>query len=100
MTAILTATDLTKTYGAVKALDGLSLSVEPGGVYGVLGPNGAGKSTLFRIWLGLVKPTSGQITVMGGSPGTPRRCSADRLWSSSTNRRRAWTRWASTRCGP
>ena len=73
MTAILTATDLTKTYGAVKALDGLSLSVEPGGVYGVLGPNGAGKSTLFRIWLGLVKPTSGQITVMGGSPGTPRR---------------------------
>ena len=73
MTAILTATDLTKTYGAVKALDGLSLSVEPGGVYGVLGPNGAGKSTLFRIWLGLVKPTSGQISVMGGPPGAPRR---------------------------
>lgn len=73
MSAILTATDLTKTYGAVKALDALTLSVEPGGVYGVLGPNGAGKSTLFRIWLGLVRATSGQATVMGGPPGQPRR---------------------------
>ncbi|WP_296817306.1 ABC transporter ATP-binding protein [Brevundimonas sp.] len=73
MTAILTASALTKTYGAVKALDSLDLQIEPGGVYGVLGPNGAGKSTLFRIWLGLVKPSSGQITVMGGPPGAPRR---------------------------
>ncbi len=56
MTAILTANDLTKSYGAVKALDALTLSIGAGGVYGVLGPNGAGKSTLFRIWLGLVRP--------------------------------------------
>ena len=46
MTAILTAEGLTKTYGAVKALDDLTLSAPEGGVYGVLGPNGAGKSTL------------------------------------------------------
>lgn len=73
MTAILTATNLTKTYGDVHALDGLTLEAPEGGVYGVLGPNGAGKSTLFRIWLGLIRPTSGQATVLGGSPGLPRR---------------------------
>lgn len=73
MTAILTASSLTKAYGSVRALDSLSLEVPEGGVYGVLGPNGAGKSTLFRIWLGLIRPTSGDATVMGHAPGTPRR---------------------------
>ncbi len=73
MTAILTATNLTKTYGDVHALDGLTLEAPGGGVYGVLGPNGAGKSTLFRIWLGLIRPTSGEATVLGGAPGQPRR---------------------------
>jgi ABC-2 type transport system ATP-binding protein len=66
---VLEAENLTKTYGAVKALDGLTLSVPPGGVYGVLGPNGAGKSTLFRVWLGLVRPTEGSASVMGGVAG-------------------------------
>ena len=60
---------LTKHYGAVRALDGLDLSIPRGGVYGVLGPNGAGKSTLFRILLGLIRPTSGQARVMGGPGG-------------------------------
>ncbi len=73
MNAILTAANLTKAYGSVKALDGLSLEVPEGGVYGVLGPNGAGKSTLFRIWLGLIRPTDGTATVMSGAPGVPRR---------------------------
>jgi ABC-2 type transport system ATP-binding protein len=41
--------NLVKTYGSVRALDGLSLSVEPGVVYGFLGPNGAGKTTSMRI---------------------------------------------------
>ena len=76
MTAILTATNLTKTYGDVRALDSLTLEAPAGGVYGVLGPNGAGKSTLFRIWLGLIRPTDGSATVMGTPPGTPRRTSA------------------------
>lgn len=71
MTAVIETRDLTKTYGAVRALDGLSLTIPKGGVYGVLGPNGAGKSTLFRILLGLIKPTSGTATVMGGAVGIP-----------------------------
>lgn len=63
---------LTKTYGAVRALDGLSLSIPRGGVYGVLGPNGAGKSTLFRILLGLIRPTEGEARVLGGAVGDVR----------------------------
>ena len=66
MTAVIETRGLTKTYGAVRALDGLDLTIPRGGVYGVLGPNGAGKSTLFRILLGLIRPTEGSATVMGG----------------------------------
>jgi len=71
MSAVIETTGLTKTYGTVRALDGLSLSIPRGGVYGVLGPNGAGKSTLFRILLGLIRPTEGSATVMGGAIGDP-----------------------------
>jgi ABC-2 type transport system ATP-binding protein len=67
MSAVIETRNLTKTYGAVRALDGLSLTIPRGGVYGVLGPNGAGKSTLFRILLGLIKPSEGQAIVMGGA---------------------------------
>lgn len=66
---VIEVTGLSKTYGTVKALDGLDLSIPRGGVYGVLGPNGAGKSTLFRILLGLIRPTSGRVNVMGGEVG-------------------------------
>ncbi|WP_428149051.1 ABC transporter ATP-binding protein [Brevundimonas sp.] len=69
MTAVIETRNLTKTYGAVRALDGLSLTIPRGGVYGVLGPNGAGKSTLFRILLGLIRPTDGEASVMGGRIG-------------------------------
>jgi len=69
MTAVIETRGLTKTYGTVRALDGLDLSIPRGGVYGVLGPNGAGKSTLFRILLGLIRPTGGSATVMGGAVG-------------------------------
>ncbi|WP_339915309.1 ABC transporter ATP-binding protein [uncultured Brevundimonas sp.] len=69
MTAVIETRDLTKAYGAVRALDGLSLSIPRGGVYGILGPNGAGKSTLFRILLGLIRPSDGSATVMGGAIG-------------------------------
>ncbi|MFC5343852.1 ABC transporter ATP-binding protein [Brevundimonas staleyi] len=69
MNAVIETRNLTKTYGAVRALDGLSLSIPRGGVYGVLGPNGAGKSTLFRILLGLIRPTDGEAVVMGGRIG-------------------------------
>ena len=69
MSAVIETTGLTKSYGTVRALDGLSLTIPKGGVYGVLGPNGAGKSTLFRILLGLIRPTDGSATIMGGAIG-------------------------------
>ncbi|MHC3127729.1 ABC transporter ATP-binding protein [Brevundimonas sp. GN22] len=65
MNAVISIERLTKSFGDVRALDGLSLEIPQGGVYGILGPNGAGKSTLFRILLGLIQPTSGHAQVMG-----------------------------------
>jgi ABC-2 type transport system ATP-binding protein len=56
---------LTKQYKAVRAVDNLSFSVEPGRVTGFLGPNGAGKTTTLRMLLNLVKPTAGTATIGG-----------------------------------
>src|SRR5690242_16070914 len=61
--------NLTKRYGEHLAVDGVSLTVRRGEVYGFLGPNGAGKTTTLRMVLGLVKPTSGTATVLGEPPG-------------------------------
>ena len=69
---VIEAENLQKAFGrgpnSTLALNGLTLNVPRGGVYGVLGPNGAGKSTFFRILLGLMRPTSGDLRVMGGRP--------------------------------
>ena len=63
---------LTKRYGdAIVAVDQLDLCVRRGEVYGFLGPNGAGKTTTLRMLLGLVRPTSGEATVLGAPPGSP-----------------------------
>ena len=59
------ARDLTKSYGAVRALRGVSFVIEPGEVVGLLGPNGAGKSTAMRIATGYLAPTSGTVTIDG-----------------------------------
>ena len=56
--------NLVKTYGSVRALDGLSLEVAPGAVYGFLGPNGAGKTTTMRILSGLARPDSGRAWIL------------------------------------
>ena len=56
--------NLVKTYGQVRALDGLNLRVEAGKVYGFLGPNGAGKTTTLRILSGLARPDAGQAWIM------------------------------------
>ena len=58
----------TKRYGAVTALDKLTLSLYPGEVVALLGPNGAGKTTAVRLLLGLVAPTSGNVRIMGRDP--------------------------------
>jgi ABC-2 type transport system ATP-binding protein len=60
--------DIVKTFGPVRALDGLHLTVEPGEVHGFLGPNGAGKSTTIRVLLGLLKADAGRATLLGGDP--------------------------------
>ncbi len=70
MTSAIEATGLTKVYGAVTAVDGLSLRVEPGQVFGFLGPNGAGKSTTIRMLLALQRPTRGRARVLGLDPVT------------------------------
>jgi len=64
--------DLAKRYGPVRALAGVSFSVEAGEVFGYLGPNGAGKTTTLRIILGLVHASAGGVTVFGGAPADPR----------------------------
>jgi ABC-2 type transport system ATP-binding protein len=56
---------LTKSFGAVRAVDGLSFSVGPGVITGFLGPNGAGKTTTLRMLLGLVRPDAGTATIGG-----------------------------------
>jgi len=59
------ATELTKDYGATRAVDGLPFTVRPGIVTGFLGPNGSGKSTTMRLILGLDSPTAGDVKVNG-----------------------------------
>ena len=56
-----------KSFGRIQALDGVSVSIRQGEVYGLLGPNGSGKTTLIRLMVGLVKPDSGSVRVLGRS---------------------------------
>src|SRR5215211_5809604 len=65
MTDAIVAEGLVKTYGAVRALDGIDLRVPEGTVLGLLGPNGAGKTTCVRILTTLLRPDSGSVTVAG-----------------------------------
>ena len=60
--------NVTKKYGAITALDGLSLALRPGEIVALLGPNGAGKSTAVRLLLGLSAPTAGTARIFGGDP--------------------------------
>ncbi|MGQ9585939.1 MAG: ABC transporter ATP-binding protein [Anaerolineae bacterium] len=56
---------LTRTFGPVRAVDGLTLEVPVGAIFGFLGPNGAGKTTTIRLLLGLLEPTAGRAQVLG-----------------------------------
>ena len=62
---------VSRTFGAVKAVDGLSLSLSRGEILGFLGANGAGKTTTIKMMLGLIRPTSGTVEVLGGDPTSP-----------------------------
>jgi ABC-2 type transport system ATP-binding protein len=81
MTESVVVHQLSKTYGRarstrrggsglVRAVDGISLTVHPGEIYGFLGPNGAGKTTTLRMLLGLIRPSSGTVSVLGETPGS------------------------------
>lgn len=61
--------DLTKSYGKKEALKNISLTIEPGKIYGLLGPNGSGKTTLIKIINNLLTPTNGEIKIKGNNPG-------------------------------
>lgn len=65
MTDILTLTDVSRSFGALKVTDGVSFSVPKGQALGIIGPNGAGKSTLFNLITGNILPDAGSITLMG-----------------------------------
>jgi ABC-type multidrug transport system ATPase subunit len=67
---VVTTQGLTKRYGDRLAVDGVSMTVRRGEVYGFLGPNGAGKTTTLRMVLGLVRPTSGSAHVLGLAAGS------------------------------
>jgi ABC-2 type transport system ATP-binding protein len=62
------ARELVKDFGETRAVDGVSLRVPYGSIYGVLGPNGAGKTTTLRILLGLLRSDAGRAELLGGDP--------------------------------
>ena len=65
MTMPIETEQLHKHFGALRAVDGIDLAVQPGEIYGLLGPNGSGKTTLIRLLVGLMRPTSGRAVVLG-----------------------------------
>lgn len=67
---LLTTEQLTKDYGAFRALDRLDLRIPQGEVFGLLGPNGSGKSTAIRMMLGFLRPTLGKVHIAGFDPWT------------------------------
>lgn len=73
---MLRLTDLRKSFGAINAVDGLTLEIRRGEVFGLLGPNGAGKSTTISMCIGLIEPDSGSVELDGA--GSPREARARR----------------------
>ncbi|MCR5691843.1 MAG: ABC transporter ATP-binding protein [Eubacterium sp.] len=69
MKPIIECKNVTKKYGSFRALDNISLQIEPGSIVGLLGPNGSGKTTLIKLINSLIKPEEGQVLVNGMEPG-------------------------------
>jgi len=62
------ASGVTKKYGSIQALKGVTLEVKRGSIFGLIGPNGAGKTTFFSLVLGYIQPTTGSLQVLGVAP--------------------------------
>jgi len=65
MTVVIKTQDLSKTYGDVKAVDHVNISIDEGALFGLLGPNGSGKTTMIKMLTGQTRPTGGTSTVLG-----------------------------------
>jgi ABC-2 type transport system ATP-binding protein len=68
--SVIETRELRKDYGGLRALNGVTLAVEKGQIYGLLGQNGAGKTTLIKILLGIVGKTAGEASLLGAAAGT------------------------------
>src|SRR5437588_8642198 len=68
MSALLQLTDVRRNFGGVHAVDGVSLEIEEGTIFGLIGPNGAGKTTLVNLVTGYVRPQSGSIRLLAPPP--------------------------------
>jgi ABC-2 type transport system ATP-binding protein len=77
MPTLIRATHLTKEYGSLRAVDGLSLEVQEGEIFGMVGPNGAGKTTTIECLEGLRKADSGSLEVLGHDPASARAALAE-----------------------
>lgn len=87
--------DVVKTFDGFRALDGVTMTVPRGAVYGLVGPNGAGKSTLIRHLTGIYRPDSGTIDIDGQpvyeNPAVKARIATSRTTCSISRRRRSRT---------
>jgi branched-chain amino acid transport system ATP-binding protein len=77
--AVLEVQSLTKSFGGIRAVDGVSFAVQEGEILGLIGPNGSGKSTLFNCILGQLAPSSGEVRLDGRAITGVRACDLNRL---------------------
>ena len=84
MSPVLAVRDLTKRFGGIVAVDGVSFDVGKGEILGIIGPNGSGKSTLFNCILGQLQPTAGNVHLDGRAVTGMRPCDLNRLGVSRT----------------
>jgi len=77
VTPVLALDRVVKSFGGTRAVDGLSLEVAPGEMFGLIGPDGAGKTTTLRMMCGLLRPDSGEVRLFDADPFKVRRISVD-----------------------
>jgi ABC-2 type transport system ATP-binding protein len=71
VTAVIACENLTKDFGSLRAVNGLTLAIEKSEIFGFLGPNGAGKTTTIRMFLDFLRPSIGTVSLLGGSGADP-----------------------------